>query len=256
MFHTDRIDSLATNLKLHGIKENLTRRIKQAMDDKLGHEDFLNLLLHDEADFRKNNRIQRLLRVASLRQPASIENFDWSHPRGLDKKVIADLATCRFIREGYNVIIMGPTGVGKTHIASALGNTACRNGHSTLSFRMNTLVEQIGMARAKGTYLNLVKRLAGCDLLILDDFGIKPLVPQQFQDLYDILDERSEAGPTVMTSQLPVANWNEVIGDPVTCEAITDRLVSRAIIIQMKGGTYRAKRGHAATTHLTKADPT
>ena len=144
--------------------------------------------------------------------------------------------------DGTNVIIEGPTGVGKTYLASALGHAACRQGYSTLFYRMNALIEQTTLARAKGTYLNLVKRLAGADLLILDDFGIKPLAPQQYQDLYDILDERSEGKATVVTTQLPAENWSEVIDDAVTCEAITDRLASRAVIIQMKGTSYRKKR--------------
>ena len=240
---TNLIDTLLLQLKLYGIKENLGIRLKQSHDEKLGPEDVLNLLLHDEANFRKNARIARLLKTACLRTPASLESFDWSTPRGLDKKLVNDLASCRFVRDGHTVIIMGPTGVGKSFIASALGNAACRNGLTTFFYRMNTLIEQIGLARAKGTYLNLVRKLGGCELLILDDFGIKPLTPQQYQDLYDILDERSEGRATIVTSQLPIANWNEVIADPVTCEAVTDRLAARAIKIQMKGASYRRRRG-------------
>ena len=107
---------------------------------------------------------------------------------------------------------------------------------------MNTLIEQTNLARAKGTYLNLVRRLTGPDLLILDDFGIKPLLAQHYQDLYDIIDERGEGRSTIVTSQLPVANWSEVIDDPVSCEAITDRLASRAIKLEMKGPSQRGKR--------------
>jgi DNA replication protein DnaC len=242
MLTTNLIDTLLLQLKLHGIQTNLPGRMKQALDEKLGPEDLLGLLLHDEAEYRKNARIDRLLRAACMRTPASLEAFDWSVPRGLDKKVVNDLATCRFVRDGHTVIVMGPTGVGKSFIASALGNAACRHGHSTFFYRMNGLIEQMGLARAKGTYLNLVKKLGGCDLLVLDDFGIKPLTPQQYQDLYDILDERSEGRATIVTSQLPIANWNEVIGDPVTCEAITDRLAARAVKIIMRGESYRRRR--------------
>ncbi len=172
-----------------------------------------------------------------------MEGIDFTTSRGLDKKQIAGLASGRFIRDGMNIVILGPTGVGKSYLASAIGNASCRNGVTTLFFRMNALIEQMMLARAKGTYLHIVRKLAACELLILDDFGIKPLSAQQFQDLYDVLDERGEGKPTIITSQLPAANWNEVIADPVTCEAVTDRIVSRAIVIQMRGESYRRKKG-------------
>lgn len=220
----------------------MARRLKQAHDSALGFEEFLSLVLQDEMDHRRNARIKRLLKTAAFRQPASLESFDMATARGLDKKILADLSGCRFIRDGLNILILGPTGVGKTYLASAIGNAACRGGYSTLFFRMNTLIEQTTLARAKGTYLNLLRRLSVADLVILDDFGIKPLLPQQYQDLYDILDERSEGRSTIVTSQLPVINWSEVIADPVSCEAITDRLASRAINLDMKGESQRLKR--------------
>lgn len=230
-------------LKLTGMRETFLARTKQAREGDLTCEDFLGLMLQDELEFRQGARIKRLLRRASFRQQASLENLDLKSERGLDKRQIKDLATCRFLDDGLNILILGPTGVGKTHLASAIGNAACRQGHTTLFFRMNALIEQLMLARAKGTYLNLLKRLAGCDLLILDDFGIKPLEPQHYQDLYDVIDERGEEKSTIVTSQLPVENWSEVITDPVTCEAITDRLTSVAIRLVMQGASYRPKRG-------------
>lgn len=243
-------EMLSMELKLHGIRECLARRLKEAHDGGLGFEEFLSLLLQDELDHRRNARIKRLLRTAAFRLPASLESLDLQIPRGLDKKQIADLGGGRFIRDGLNILVLGPTGVGKTFLASAIGNAACRSGYSTLFFRMNTLIEQTTLARAKGTYLHLLRRLAAADLLVLDDFGIKPLQPQQYQDLYDILDERSEGKSTIITSQLPVTNWNEVIGDPVSCEAITDRLASRAIKLEMKGPSQRHRRRSRTETEL------
>ena len=238
----DQTDNLLAELKLLGMRAELARHIRQAEDESLGHEDLLNLLLLDDAQHRKNARVRRLLKNAAFRQPASAESIDFASPRGLDKKQVMDLAGGRFIRDGVALIILGPTGVGKTHLATAIGNAACRQGTQTLFYRMNALMEQTALARAKGTYLNLLRRLSSAELLILDDFGIKPLVPQQFQDLYDILDERGEGRATIVTTQVPIVNWSEVIPDPVTCEAITDRLASRAVIIQMKGTSYRKKR--------------
>ena len=224
------------------MRESLARRLKQAHTDTLGLEEFLGHLLQDELDFRKNKRLARLLRVAAFKQSASLEAFDLSAPRGIEKREIGDLANCRFIQEGDRIIITGPTGAGKSYLASALGNAACRKGYTTLYFRMNALIEQLALARVKGTYLNMVKRLAGCNLLILDDFGIKPLTPQQYQDLYDILDERGDTS-TIVTTQVPIGNWNEIINDPVCCEAITDRLVSRAKHLQLSLRKGKSCRG-------------
>lgn len=259
----DQLENQMMTLKLHGMRENFSRRYKEASDAGLSHEDFFGTLIQDEVEYRRNTRIQRLLKTAAFRQPSSVEAVDFSAARGLDKKQVAGLASSRFIRDGLNVVILGPTGVGKSFLASAIGNAACRNGHTTLFFRLNTLIEQMTLARAKGTYLNLLKRVASSDLLILDDFGIKPLLPHQFQDLYDAIDERGEGKSTIITSQLPISNWSEVIADPVSCEAITDRIVSRAIKIQMNGGSYRRRRGvetalsfrGETAPSLTKIDP-
>jgi DNA replication protein DnaC len=228
------------------MRETVSARLGQAKKDGLDHEEFLGLMLQDELDFRKSAKIKNLLKRAAFKQPASLEEFDLGVNRALDKKQLRDLGTCRFIDDGINVLILGPTGVGKTYLASAIGNGACRVGHSTLFFRMNSLIEQMLLARAKGTYLNMLKRLAGADLLILDDFGIKPLDPQHFQDLYDVIDERGEDKSTIITTQVPVENWNEIISDPVTCEAITDRLNSGAMQLVMKGASYRPKRSPKA----------
>jgi DNA replication protein DnaC len=166
------VDQYLVELKLHGVRETLSIRAKQARDESMPPEDFLNLVLHDEAQFRKNARVQRLLKTASFRNNASLEGIDLTTPRGIDKKLINDLSRARFIEVGLNILIMGPTGVGKTHLATALGNAVCRQGHSTLFYPINFLVEKLLLARAQGNYLHLLRRLAAADLLIIDDFGI------------------------------------------------------------------------------------
>lgn len=252
---SDQLTSELRGLKLFGIAEHINERLKAAQNSDLGYEDFLIMLTQDEIEHRKNSKIVRLLRNASFRQQASLESFDVKSTRGVDKKVLQDLATCRFITNSTKIIIMGPTGAGKTYLATAIGNTACRHGYTTYFLRMNTLVEQSSLARAKGTYLNWLKKLTHSDLLILDDFGIKPLSAQQYQDLYDILDERGDGKAVILTSQLPIANWSEIINDPVTCEAVTDRLVSNSIKIEMRGDSYRKKRAPTNEINLTKIDP-
>lgn len=243
----DHIERILMELKLHGVRASWRGRVKEALAGDVAYEDFISLILADESEYRRNRRVTRLTKRAAFRQAASPESIDFTTARGLDKKLVADLTGCRFVMDGTNVIVEGPTGVGKTFLASAIGHAACRQGYSTLFYRMNALVEQTTLARAKGTYLNLVKRLAGADLLILDDFGIKPLAPQQYQDLYDVLDERTEGKATVITTQLPPENWSEVIDDEVTCEAVTDRLVSKATVVRMKGSSYRARAAKKAS---------
>lgn len=234
--------NLLLDLRLHGIRDGFEHRLKLAQKEQIGYEEFFNSTLQDEFDYRRAARIKRLTKRAAFRQPASLEGLDYTTNRGLDKRLIRDLSDCGFIDDGVNIVIEGPTGVGKSYLSQALGETACRRGHTTLFYRMNSLIEQFALTRAKGTYLNLLKRLRAIDLLILDDFGIKPLLPQQYQDLYDVIDERSEDKSTIITSQVPVENWNEIIDDPVTCEAITDRLAAVSHKIIMKGESYRPKR--------------
>ena len=132
--------------------------------------------------------------------------------------------------------------MGKSFLANAIGNNLCRLGISVAFYRMNALIEKIHLERAKGTYITFLKKISAFDLIILDDFGIKPLEPQEYQDLYDIIDERGDEKPLIITTQVSPENWSEIISDPVTCEAVTDRIVSQAMTIKMKGDSYRKRR--------------
>jgi DNA replication protein DnaC len=234
-------ENYLVELKLHGIRNNLGKRLKDGQDEKLGYEEFLGLCLFDEVEHRRNVKVQRLVYNATFRSTATPEGLDFAAGRNLDKKQIAELSTSRFVEDGHNLLIVGPTGVGKSYLATAIAMAACRNRRSTLFFRMNHLIEKLSLVRAAGTYLNFLKKISTTDLVVLDDFGLKPLLPQQYQDLYDILDERIESKSTIVTTQLPEQNWSEVIDDPVTCEAITRRIVQKAIRIELKGKQYVTK---------------
>lgn len=236
-------EQLLCDLKLIGIQETFGERLKQSQKSELGYEEFLNLILEDEKRHRQNEKIKRLLKRATFKQQASLEAFETMPSRGVDKKLLSDLSILRFIQNGQNILISGPTGVGKSFLASAIGHHACKNGFVVNYFRMNTLIEKFILERAKANYLNFIKKTVTSSILILDDFGIKPLGPQQYQDLYDVIDERGEEKSLIITTQVPPENWSEIIDDPVTCEAITDRVLSNCIKIKMKGESFRQKRG-------------
>lgn len=232
-------DQYLMELRLKGVREALAPRIKEAMDGDLGYEDFLNLILFEEVQYRRNERRQRLVKAAGFRSQASLEGIEYCPGRNFDKKFISEIAKMRFLDDGLNIVIIGATGVGKTYLATAIGNHLCRSGKSTLFVKTNLLFEKIALARAQGTYLHLLKKIRSVDLLIVDDFGLKPLTDLQFQDFYDVLDERDNGKSTILTTQLPPENWDEVISDPLVCEAISDRLTSKAINIKIKGPSKR-----------------
>jgi len=235
-------ESLLESLRMRGLSAVLNQRLKEAEEQELGYEDFLNVIFEDEMLHRENEKVTRLLRKATLQQKASLEAFETKPSRGIDKKTLNDLGLMRFVRNGQNIILSGPTGVGKSYLACAIGNNVCRNGFTVHYFRMNTLIEKFALERAKNSYLNFIRRLTTASVLILDDFGIKPLEPPQYQDLYDVIDERGPEKTLIITTQLPIVNWSEVIDDPVTCEAITDRATSNCIRIEMSGESYRQKK--------------
>lgn len=234
-------------LSLKGVRENLSRRIKEALDSDLDYEGFMNLVLFDEVQYRQNARRARLLKAAGFRTQASLESVTYEKVRNFDKKLIQEIAKLRFIDDGTNVLIFGATGVGKTFLATAIGNHVCRCGRTVMFMKMNLLLEKLALARAEGSYLNLLKRISATDLLIVDDFGIKALTEQQFQDFYDVLGERESGKSTIVTTQLPAENWNEVIQDALVCEAISDRLTAQAIKLNVKGPSKRGERKKSLT---------
>jgi DNA replication protein DnaC len=214
----------------------------------LPREDWLGLLLDREASSRENRRLERRLRHARLRQNAVIEDTDYRAPRGLDRTLFQKLATCTWVRENQHLVIGGPTGTGKSWLACALGHKACREGYSVLYRRVARLFADLAVARGEGRLTRLMAALERTRLLILDDWGPEPLTAEQRRDLLEIVDDRYEKGSLLITSQVPVARWHDVIGDPTLGDAILDRIIHRAHRLELKGPSLRKRQAANTAT--------
>ncbi|TVQ30370.1 MAG: transposase [Geminicoccaceae bacterium] len=207
--------------------------------DGLSFEERLGLLVDREAAERDARRLVTRLKFASLRQNACVEDLDLRTPRGLDRTVVAHLVDGAWIDRAENLLITGATGLGKSWIACAIGHKACRDGRHVLYHRVPRLFEQLAIARGDGRYARVLKSLARTDLLILDDWGLAPLAASERRDLLEILEDRHGRKATIVTSQLPVDAWHDVIGDPTLADAILDRLVHNAHRLELVGGSLR-----------------
>jgi len=233
----DKLESL----RLHGMVQALKQQWQQPELNELSFEQRLGLLVDRESDLRQTRQMQTRLRKAKLRQNAVVEDIDFKHPRGMDRSQVLQLATCQWIKQKQNLLITGPTGVGKSYLACALAHTACREGFSVLYLRIARLFADLALARGDGRYIKLLATFAKTDLLLLDDYGLAPLAKEQRYDFLEILEDRHGLRSTLVTSQLPVEHWHEQIGDPTTADAILDRLVHNAHTLQLKGGSMRKK---------------
>lgn len=229
-------------LRLWGMTKTLPTRLQEGQQEKWSYSEFLNGLLLDEIRYREQKSSEGRLRKAKFRSQADFDHFDYTLKRSLSKTQIKELQELTFMKSQQNLLLLGPTGVGKTFVATAIGHQACIEGHTVLFEGMNCLIETIRLHRMAGTFLRLRKKLIEVDLLIIDDLGIKPLDGVMVQDLYDLLEERYLKKSTIITSQLPVSNWKEVITDPVVFEAIVDR-VAHGYKIEITGDSYRKRRG-------------
>ena len=208
----------------------------------LPREDWLGLLVDREATSRENKRLSRRLREAKLRQAAVIEDTDFRIQRGLDRTLFLKLAGCGWIREHNHVVIGGPTGVGKSWLACALGHKACREGYSVLYKRAPRLFADLATARSEGRLSRMMTALERTRLLIIDDWGPEPLTAEQRRDLLEIVDDRDDRGSLLITSQLPVGRWHDVVGDMTLGDAIVDRIVHRAHRLELKGASLRKRQ--------------
>jgi DNA replication protein DnaC len=224
---------------------------RNSVADDLSREDWLGLLIDREATAREGKRLARRLRQARLRQNAVIEDTDLRTPRGLDRGLFQKLATCSWIRESQHLLIGGPTGVGKSWLACALGHKACRDGFSVMYRRSARLFADLATARGEGRLTRLMATLERTRLLIIDDWGPEPLNAEQRRDLLEIIDDRDQKGSLLITSQVPVARWHEIIGDPTLGDAILDRVIHRAHRIELKGESLRKRNAITTTDGLT-----
>jgi DNA replication protein DnaC len=234
------VDQLAA-LGLGGMARAFAELQDNPKAAELGHAEWLALLLDREATERSNRRLTARLRHARLRQRATIEDVDYRAPRGLDRSLFQRLIAGDWITAPQNLIVEGPTGVGKSWLACALGNKACRDNHSVLYQRVPKLFPDLALARGDGRYPRLMKRLGKVNLLILDDWGLEPFGPDQRRDLLEIMEERHGCGATLITSQIPVDRWHAIIGEPTIADAILDRIVHNAHRLKLKGDSLRKK---------------
>jgi DNA replication protein DnaC len=209
---------------------------------ELDHAEWLGLLLDREMADRQDRRLMARLRYARLRHNAAVEDVDYRTARGLDRALFQKLAQGNWIKEQQNLIIIGPSGVGKSWLACALGHRACRDNLSVLYQRIPRLFSDLVLARGDGRYARLMRALGGVKLLILDDWGLEPLTAEQRHDLLEIVEDRYSRGATLITSQIPVDRWHDLIGDPTLADAILDRVVHNAHRIQLRGDSLRRKR--------------
>jgi len=208
----------------------------------LAFEDRLGLLVDREADARDSRALARRLKTAKLRYPASVEDLDLRAPRGLDRSVIAHLAGAAWVANGHNLIVTGPTGVGKSWLACALANSALRAGHSAYYTRAGRLTDDLAIGRADGRYARLLTSLARVSLLVLDDFLLTPATVEACRDLLEVIEDRAGRKSTLVASQLPVDNWHAAMADPTLAEALLDRVLASSHRITMKGPSMRRRQ--------------
>lgn len=238
----DEITTFTKELRLPGMENCWRSLIETRRVDGMSLRDGLQLLLSAESEQRKENRNARLLKTANFRYQATIVETQFDASRGLDKNRVMELATCAYIKGGIPVIITGAAGTGKSWLATALGHQACMLGFKVRYYNIFKLFEQIAMARMEGTLTKFFNRIADTDLLIIDDFGVRSLDKQQMLDFLELMEDRHAMKSTIIVSQLPVANWYDMMkSNSTAADAILDRIVHTAQRFELKGSSLRKK---------------
>jgi DNA replication protein DnaC len=230
-------------LKLTGMAEAFADQIKQPDMDSLSFAERFGLIVDRQWTWKENNRMERYLKNARMKLDACVEDIDYKTPRGIDQSVMMSLISCDWVRRHHNIIITGPTGAGKTFLACALTNKACREGFRALYVRSPKFSYQMALAKGDGSYGKTINKLSKAHVLVIDDLGLAPMTDAERRDLLEVVEERHSHASTIVTSQLPVENWHEQIGDPTIADAILDRLIHNAhkINLSMKGDSLRKK---------------
>lgn len=249
MSSTEDLVPVLKRLKLSGVLQTMELRTSQAVEDGLTYPEYLYRLLKDEVERREAKQLQQRLRRASFDSVKTLEDFDFAFNPQVPKARIIDLATTRFVADRHNVLVIGPTGVGKSHLAQALGVRACQAGYRSLYVSAHQLLARLRAARADDSYETAMRKYCSVDLLIVDDLGLRPLVRDEPIDLYELVRRRYERGSTVFTSNRDIPEWHALFGDPLLASAAMDRLLHHAHVIRIDAGarSYRnpVPAGHA-----------
>jgi DNA replication protein DnaC len=238
MYNEQTVNTMQS-MKLFGMARGFQERLGSPQHAELSHAEFVGLLIDDEKLHRDNLRLTRLIRNAKFKQQAALEGIDYKHPRGLTKQAIAEVSNPQWIAAHRNILITGPTGVGKTYLACAFGNLAARAGFTALYVRAPRMFEILQQSKGDGSHLKTIEKFGKVQLLIIDDLLLTPLSDPERRDLMEIIEDRYSAVSTVIASQCPTKDWHQNIGDPTIADAICDRLLHNAYKIALNGDTIR-----------------
>jgi len=239
MSPTDELIPILKKLRMSGVLQSLQERTRQAVEDDLAHSEFLYYLLHDEIERREAKQLSLRLKRASFEHNKSLEDFDFAFNPNVPKAKILELATCAFVDKRENILLVGQTGVGKSHIAQALGHRACMAGHLVLYTSAHQMLTELRASRADNTYDRKLLRFSKPDLLIIDDLGLRPLRHDEPMDLYDVISRRYERGSIIITSNRDVQEWPPLFHDELLAGAAMDRLLHHGHTVAIEGQSYR-----------------
>jgi DNA replication protein DnaC len=240
MLNQPTLDKLQT-MKLHGMASAFRLQLETTDTAQLSFEERFALLVDQQWLWKENRALERRLRASKLKERGVVEDIDYQHPRGLDRKLMRTLATSEWVKQHQNLLLIGPTGTGKTWLACALAQKACRDGYTILHKRAAELFRELSVAHADGSVGRLLLRLSRIDILVLDDFAMAPLKDSERRDFLELCDDRYQRRSTILTSQVPLAHWHEQIGDPTLADSILDRLVHNAYRLELSGESMRKK---------------